>query len=58
MTEGPQARSQPPKEIWLLLNEGDQGEHLWCDDPDPTGNGNSVAVKYVRVDVTPHVSEA
>lgn len=40
-----------PERIWLLLGEGDEGSHLWCDDPDPSGNGETQSVEYVRADV-------
>ena len=38
--------------IWLLLGEGEAGTHVWCDDPNPSGNSfNHEAVGYVRTDV-------
>jgi hypothetical protein len=40
-----------PETIWLLLHEGEGGSHVWCDQPDPTGNGEHDAVEYVRLDV-------
>jgi hypothetical protein len=40
-----------PERIWLLLHEGDEGTHVWCDQPDPSGNGEHDAVEYVRVDL-------
>jgi hypothetical protein len=39
-----------PERIWLLLHESDDGSYVWCDDPDPTGNGEAEAVEYVRRD--------
>jgi hypothetical protein len=39
-----------PKTIWLLLGEGDEGSHVWCDDPDPSGNGETESVEYIRAD--------
>jgi hypothetical protein len=49
MTTRPSA--QTPERIWLLLHEGDEGSHVWCDDPDPSGNGETESVGYVRDDV-------
>ena len=47
-----QETSKPtPKRIWLLLGEGEEGWHLWSDDPDPSGTGETEAVEYIRVDV-------
>jgi hypothetical protein len=40
-----------PGRIWLLLHEGDQGAHVWCDQPNPTGTGEHDAVEYVRADL-------
>jgi hypothetical protein len=40
-----------PERIFLLLHEGEGGSHVWCDQPDPTGNGEHDAVEYVRLDV-------
>lgn len=42
------ADEQTPERIWLLLHEGDEGEHVWCDDPDPDGRGDVEAVEYLR----------
>lgn len=39
-----------PARIWLLLGEGDEGSHIWSDDPNPTGSGEHDAVEYVRAD--------
>lgn len=43
-------RDLPPKRIWLLLGEGEQGSHIWSDDPKPSGSGNHIAVEYLRAD--------
>ena len=41
-----------PERIWLLLHEGEGGSHVWCDQPDPSGNGvKHDAVEYVRADL-------
>jgi hypothetical protein len=40
-----------PERIWLLLHEGDEGSHVWCDQPDPSGSGEHDAVEYMRLDV-------
>ena len=40
-----------PERIWLLLHEGDEGSHVWCDQPDPSGSGEHEAVAYVRADL-------
>jgi hypothetical protein len=40
-----------PETIWLLLHEGEGGSHVWCDQPDPSGNGEHDAVEYVRSDL-------
>ena len=50
-------RHTTPERIWLLLGEGENGGHLWCDDPDPTGAGEIEAVEYVRVDVARKVAD-
>jgi hypothetical protein len=42
-----------PERIWLLLHEGDEGSHVWCDQPDPSGSGEHDAVEYVRADLIP-----
>jgi hypothetical protein len=39
-----------PERIWLLLHEGDEGSHTWCDQPDPSGTGEHDAVEYIRAD--------
>ena len=46
--DGIDDRNVPPKRIWLLLGEGDEGSHIWSDDPDPSGSGDHIAVEYVR----------
>jgi hypothetical protein len=40
-----------PERIWLLLFEGEGGSHVWCDQPDPSGTGETDAVEYVRADL-------
>ena len=44
--------------IWLLLHEGDEGSHVWCDQPDPSGSGEHDAVEYVRADVAERLAQA
>lgn len=41
-----------PTRIWLLLHAGPEGSHVWCDTPDPDGDGAHEAVEYVRADVS------
>jgi hypothetical protein len=43
--------AETPERIWLLLRAGDEGSHLWCDDPDPSGHGETESVRYTRDDV-------
>lgn len=50
MSDTLRTQNFPPKTIWLLLGEGDQGETIWCDDPDPVGRGEIESVKYIRAD--------
>ena len=50
MSTDPKQTKTTPERIWLLLREGDQGEHVWCDQPDPTGHGEIDAVEYIRAD--------
>ena len=40
-----------PKLIWLLLRLGDQGEHVWCDNPHPNAGDAPESVAYIRADV-------
>ena len=47
----PKQKTPAPDRIWLLLHEGDRGEHVWCDQPDPTGTGCHDAVEYIRADL-------
>lgn len=45
-----------PERIWLLRDaDGGPGHHLWCQDPDPAGDGTE-SIAYVRLDATarPH----
>jgi hypothetical protein len=45
-----------PEHIWLLKDAGDElGHHLWCQDPDPAGDGTE-SIAYVRLDAAarPH----
>ncbi len=39
-----------PERIWLLLGEGDEGSHAWCNTPNPTGSDEFTSVEYVRAD--------
>ena len=43
--------TEAPKTIYLLLHEGDDGGHLWCENPDPTGRTEIKSVEYVRADL-------
>jgi hypothetical protein len=48
-----------PERIWLLRDaDGGPGQHLWCQDPDPAGDGTE-SIAYVRLDaaVRPHDAE-
>ncbi len=40
-----------PRRIWLLLGEGEGGDHVWCDTPEPDTAPDREAVEYVRADV-------